>query len=103
MLEQVLDHHYVWLSFVVPPDFITKPLPQEVVESNGATLFCNATGNPQPNITWTKQGNNTVLSSSETLTLTNLTRGDNGAVYICKAQNNVGSQEATATITVLCE
>ena len=105
VLMNVLVYKYIYVlfSFVVPPEITTNPLSQEVVESNGVTLFCNATGNPQPIIAWTKQGSNTVLSTSETLTLTHLMRGDNGAVYICKAQNNVGSAEANATIAVLCE
>ena len=66
-------------------------------------MFCNGTGNPQPNITWTKQGNDSVLSTSETLNLTNLMRDVNGAVYKCKVQNYLGSVEDTAMITVLCE
>ena len=82
---------------------VTTPLPQPIVEGSGVILFCNVTGNPQPTITWTIEGSNIVLSSSETLTLTNLMRGDNGAVYKCKGQNTVGSAEASATITVLCK
>ena len=85
-----------------PPVFITEPASQSVIEGNRATLFCNATGNPLPNITWTEQGSNSVLSTSDTLTLTNLRRGDNGAVYKCKVRNYLGSDESIATITVLC-
>ena len=44
-----------------------------------------------------------MLSSSETLNLTRLTSEDNGAVYKCKVENNLGSAEANATVTVLCE
>ena len=91
------------MSFLDPLELTTKPLSQQVVEGHGATLFCNATGNPPPSIAWTKQGNNTILSSSETLNLTNLMRGDDGAVYKCKVKNDVGSAEANATITVFCE
>jgi len=86
-----------------PPEIDPARSSQQVVEGSGVTLSCNATGNPPPSINWTKQGNSTVLSSSETLTLTNLMRGDDGAVYKCKVKNNLGSAEATATITVLCE
>ena len=92
-----------FLKLADSPQIFTVPLPQHVVEGNGVSLFCSATGNPQPNITWTKQGSNIVLSSSETLILTNLMRGDSGAVYMCKVQNILGSQEVNATITVLCE
>lgn len=66
-------------------------------------MFCNATGNPQPNITWTKEGSGTVLSTTETLSLTNLMEGNNGALYKCKVENYLGSKEVTAMIIVLCE
>ena len=66
-------------------------------------LFCNASGNPQPGITWTREGESSVLSSSETLKLRNLSSEDNGAVYICKVNNSLGFGEANATITVFCE
>ena len=95
--------HYFALFFVDPPKLTVKPLSQQVVEGNEVTLFCNSTGNPPPSTAWTKQRNNTVLSSSETLLLTNLMRGDNGEVYNCKVQNILGSDETTATISVLCE
>ena len=91
------------LTFTDAPDIISAPSAQQAVEGNGVMLFCNTTGNPQPNITWTKQGNNIVLSTSETLNLTNLMRNDNEAVYRCKVQSFLGSAEATAMVSVLCE
>ena len=94
---------FIWFSSADPPEIVSAPSSEEVVEGDGVVLFCNAIGNPQPNTTWTKQGNNSVLSTSETLNLTNLMSGDNGTVYICKVENNFGSREANSTITVLCE
>ena len=67
------------------------------------TLFCNATGNPQPDITWTKQGDSSIVSTSESLHRTNLSSEDNGKVYICTVNNSLGFDEANATITVFCE
>ena len=66
-------------------------------------LFCNASGNPKPDITWTKEGERSVLSTSETLKLTNLRSKDNGQVYTCKVNNSLGFDEANATINVFCE
>ncbi|XP_066024470.1 hemicentin-1-like isoform X4 [Pocillopora verrucosa] len=83
-----------------PPDIDHAPSDYQVVEGRGLILFCNATGNPKPNITWTKQGNNSELSTSETLTLSKLTREDDGSVFECTAQNYITSVKAMAVLTV---
>ena len=88
---------------LVPPEIDHAPSDYEVVEGKGAILFCNATGNPQPNITWTKQGNSSILSTSETLNLTKLMREKSRAVYKCTVTNFAGSTEATTKVTVSCE
>ena len=91
------------MFFAVPPEIDTAPSGKDVVEGNSLKLFCNATGNPQPNITWTKLGESSVLSTSETFELTNLSTKDNEQVFFCKVDNSLGFDEANATITVLCE
>ena len=82
---------------------MTAPSTKTVIEGNSAVLFCNATGSPQSNVTWTKTGSNVTLSTSEMLRLVNLTRVDNGAEYKCKFMNNLGSVEASAVVTVHCK
>ena len=89
--------------FADQPKILSAPSSQEVVEGNGAILFCNATGYPEPNITWTKQGNEIVLSTLQVLNLTSLVREDNGAVYTCIVQNYLGTVKASAMVTVFCE
>lgn len=92
--------------FADQPKILSAPSSQQVVEGNGAILFCNATGYPEPNITWTKQKNETVLSTLEVLNLTSPMREDNGAVYTCKnciVQNYLGTVKASAMVTVFCE
>ena len=77
------NHGVACFISTVPPDIDHAPSAYQVVEGSGLILFCNATGNPKPNITWTKQGNNSELSTSETLTLSKLTREDDGSVFEC--------------------
>ena len=89
--------------FADQPKILSAPSSQQVVEGNGAIMFCNATGYPEPNITWTKQGNEIVLSTLQVLNLTSLMREDNGAVYTCIVQNYLGTVKASAMVTVFCE
>ena len=76
---------------------------QTVLEGRNATVYCNATGNPKPNITWTKDGNPAVLYQGETYGIVNIQRQSAGD-YRCTAWNGVGNRTyAAATITVHCE
>ena len=72
-------------------------------------LSCNATGNPEPTITWTKNGtlisNNSRISSPQEkqLTITNVNRTDSGE-YRCVASNSLGNDTSSAaTVNVLCK
>ena len=80
-----------------------SPANKVVVENGNVTLYCNATGDPTPNITWTKDGNSTVLYQGETYRMVNIQRQAAGD-YRCTAWNGVGEKtNATATVTVHCE
>ena len=80
-----------------------KPSSKVVVEGENVTLRCNATGNPAPNITWTKDGSPTVLYQGETYSIVNIQRQAAGD-YTCTAWNGVGEKtNATATVTVHCK
>lgn len=97
-------HYSFFLIWIDPPEIVSTPsLQQDLYEGSGTVLLCNVTGNPQPNISWTKQGNDRVLSTLQTLNLTVLKRVDNGAVYKCKVQNYLGLMETTVMISVLCK
>ncbi|XP_074634697.1 hemicentin-1-like isoform X4 [Acropora palmata] len=90
----------VTITIQYPPEIMLKPLSQDIIEGNDVRLLCNASGNPQPNITWIRQGNSDVLSSSETLLLRNLVREDDGSVYTCRVENYLGLKQASVTITI---
>ena len=82
---------------------MVKPLSQDIIEGNDVRLLCNASGNPQPKITWTRQGNSDILSSSKTLLLRNVVSEDDGSVYMCRVKNYLGSKQASVTVTMQCE
>ncbi len=75
------------------------------------TLSCNATGNPEPTISWTRNGSpiNTIDNSrisfsafKKRLTIRNMSRTDSGE-YRCVATNSLGNDTSNAaTLDVQC-
>ena len=90
--------------------FETKPKNETVNEGSNVTFLCNATSNPSPTLSWTKNGNlinqsfnDIVLSQdSQTITINNVQREDAG-IYVCNATNNVNSVSASAYLNVQCK
>jgi len=90
--------------FVVPPSIYKGPTNKTVNESSDLQLFCNATGNPSPNITWSKVAVPPVqLSLDKVLRVKNTNKTDSG-VYQCRASNGIGSDAfASSVVTVRCK
>ena len=92
------------------PEISTHPQSQAVTDGNNVTLSCNATGNPSPSISWTKDGSavnspRIILSSdNKQLTITNVNSGDSGQ-YRCVANNSIGAAvtSSAATLDVQCK
>ena len=81
----------------------SAPVNQFVLEGQNLTLHCNVTGNPTPNVTWTKDANQTVLHRGEMYSMADVQRQAAGD-YICTAWNGVGVQQnATITVDVHCK
>ena len=96
-----------WQSvFLLIPDesVIDKgPFNRTVVEGDNITFSCNATGNPTPNITWTKVGSSRMLYQGKTYSIYNIQRETAGD-YACTAWNGVGKKShASATVIVHCK
>ena len=80
---------------------------------DNVTLFCNATGNPEPSISWTIDGLtvNTTLhpriiltSDNKQLTVRNVSRTVFSHEYRCQANNSVGTITSdAASLNVQCE
>ena len=86
-----------------PSTFKSSSSNTVAVEGNSVTLYCNATGNPAPNITWTKDGSWTVLSQGEGFTINNITRQQAGN-YSCTAWNGIGNKHnSTFAVAVHCK
>ena len=79
------------------------------MERENMTLSCNATGNPEPSISWVKDGfpisSNSRISFShddKRLTITYVNRMDSGE-YRCVARNRVGNDTSNSKVNVLCK
>ena len=60
-------------------------------------ITCTESGDPEPNVTWTKNG--TYFVNKNTLTINNVTLKDAGQ-YECAAENRAGKINATVWIDV---
>ena len=72
-------------------------------EKKNVTIVCTATGQPHPSITWSKSvgsfPENRIEVINGTLTIYNVTK-INGGIYICKAENILGSSTNTAQLVI---
>ena len=96
--------------FTDQPEITAQPQSMTLTERENVTLSCNATGNPAPSISWTKDGsagNSLRISLSldnKQLTITNVSRDDSGD-YRCVANNSIGAAVTSnvATLDVQCK
>ncbi|XP_068686311.1 cell adhesion molecule-related/down-regulated by oncogenes-like isoform X2 [Montipora foliosa] len=99
------DNEPVLMKLLYSPPELKEPLiteksptPVIITENETITLYCKSSGNPSPNIFWTKDGNDSVLHEGSNYTLKNITREQAG-IYLCIAQNGIG-RNASASIPV---
>lgn len=92
------------------PEIFIHPKNDTQEEGLSLTLYCNATGNPSPTISWTKNGNSLsdnkriiFSGKNETLSIANLNRTDSG-YYRCVTGNSLGNDTSrNAKVDVLCK
>jgi len=86
-------------------EITTHPSNETKTEGDNVTLTCNATGNPAPTISWTRDGSPLDINGNSSrigfsldekeLTITNVNRTDSGE-YRCVAENGVGKDTSNA-------
>lgn len=97
------------------PALLIRPSPKVVEAPLDVTFECKATGQPQPLLFWSIEGNRTLIfppnnfdrfettitpESSSILTLPSTAKSDNGIVVVCSAVNAVGSISVRARLTI---
>ncbi|XP_045445540.1 leucine-rich repeats and immunoglobulin-like domains protein 3 [Melitaea cinxia] len=100
------------VNIVTFPRFIKTPTNVTVKTGETVTLNCAATGDPQPEISWKKDGGNdfpaarerrmNVMPTDHLFFIVNAKTTDMG-IYSCAAKNPAGFIMANATLTVLQE
>ncbi|KAM4597071.1 immunoglobulin superfamily DCC subclass member 3 isoform 2-T2 [Fundulus diaphanus] len=88
-------------EFVQPPQSIARPV------GTTAIFTCQAQGEPEPQLTWLKNGqvlepggHVKLRNNNSTLTIYSINQEDE-AIYQCIAENSAGSTQASARLTVL--
>ena len=77
--------------------------PSPITEGSNTTLYCNATGNPVPVVTWIYQETGVIVSSTEELVFTSIDRSQAGS-YKCHAFNGIGSNSTRkCSLDVFCK
>ena len=94
------------------PEFSNHPQNRTVLEGLNVAFSCNASGNPTPTFSWTKNASpiNTTANArislsagNKLLNITNVNRVDSGE-YRCVAANSVGGVNSSAAfLTVQCK
>ncbi|XP_074634703.1 uncharacterized protein LOC141893218 [Acropora palmata] len=101
---QTIDSKSVFVEVKVPPKITTKPLNTRSEIGANVTLTCEASGDPLPNITWTREGATTnqldnVTGPSFDLVAVRLI--DAGS-YRCTAENGYGTVTEVASVSIIC-
>ena len=92
------------LSFSVPAS--VQPITNvSVVEGGNVSLYCNASGTPDPIVTRSGDVNEVIMGPW--LNITNISRPEdntnNHLIYQCHANNTCGDASKVASIDVLCK
>ena len=83
------------MQFTVNPQNVT------VNETNPIVMSCDASGFPEPSLTWIKNGQ--VVAKVKQLNIQRSNRSDAG-MYVCTVSNGVGQDKAARVyITVQCK
>ena len=99
--------HTCLCLFLVPPEITEAPIREielNLDSEKNYTLGCNTSGDPHPDITWTKAGvpASQFNASGYLLHLVDVKKEDVGS-YICTASNGFGnSTTATAIVYITC-
>ena len=84
----------------VPPTSVIHDCPSQVTEGDNVTLYCNATGNPPPQVAWITSGK-VLKGGAYMISAINKRQG---GIYECMAWNGIGNNfTVNCTVDVRCK
>ena len=112
----VFVYYFLFVCYIIcfkiadKPEITAHPKNVAIREKESIALSCNATGNPEPAISWTKDGSPisrnsriSLLDKNKQLAITNVNRTYSGE-YRCVASNSLGNDTSNAAeVDVKCE
>ena len=102
-LQRTQPYLILLLSLVPSSVQLLRNVP--VVEGGNVSLYCNASGSPDPIVTWSGHVREVVMGPW--LNITNISRPaekrSNHLIYQCHANNTCGDASGVASIEVLCK
>ncbi|XP_037543546.1 neurotrimin [Nematolebias whitei] len=90
----------VYILVQVPPKIINLSREIVVNEGSNVTLMCQASGKPEPSISWNFLSNSEDLASEEELLKISSISRQGAGTYECTAVNGIGTDVQTVDITV---
>ena len=93
----------IFIFSLVGPQLFTPSNRLMAEEKQNVTIACNATGQPQPSITWSKAFGSLPKEKAAVkngaLTIYDVAKND-GGIYMCKAENIIGWARSTVLVMV---
>lgn len=100
IIKSVSSHLFLVLSLLEKPAIsVLYPRSQNITETEPINIFCNATGNPHPKISWRKSGDSRrVFPTDSFLTIPRSLAPRDEGTFICTADNGKYSTEASSIV-----
>ena len=112
MVLEPLSHRNAFCTFLVVPEITKGPVDVARKVGEPITFTCNATGEPLPDITWSRDIGGVIMEQPGDIMITNITEGitrqsqlmltnlldSDFQNYTCNATNTFGSDSMTALL-----
>ena len=98
----ILRTHHLDLIIMAVQPTLQCPKTIRVTQGEQAIIPCNVTGDPKPNITWTKESQSgNAISNNSTLVIVNARISDGGTYHV--TANNGKSTSVLVELDILCK